>query len=170
MFRFLGGVVERVVIVVSALAFSQLPLYMQQYEQQLIGRIDELKLQMDAFTKAANGYSLDVYIEKFTSHSDPFFANHGKLLIALTERYNTLKSSYVSLESASVFSKPFLFLTHVKADIASSTWSHFDLGLPLTSEGAVYALIGVLIGMMGIKLLCYPFRKGIKRLRRKSAD
>ena len=170
MLKFFGGVVERVVIVGTALIFSQIPLFMQQYEQQLVGRIGELKLQIGAFTKAANGYSLDVYVEKFTSHNDSFFVNHGEILKGIIERYDSLKTSYATLESASLLSKPFLFISHAKADIALSTWTHFDLGLPLTMEGAVYALFGVLAGMAIIKLVCYPFKRRINRLKEKSAD
>lgn len=168
MLSIIGSVLERVTIVLSALAFAQIPLFIQQYEQQLIGRIDELQTQVNAFQKAAGGLSLDAYIAKFSSNSDLIIANHGKILHTIVDRYSSLTQTYASLESANGIVKPFVFIAHFYPDIAQSTWGHFNLGLPLTVEGAFYSLAGVMVGMLFIRMISFPFRR--LSVREKSAE
>lgn len=148
MLRFVGDIIERIGIVVCALITVQIPLFIKQYEQQLVGRIAELKMQVDAMKQLAQGRTLDAYIEKFISSSDSDFSMHGELLKNVVNRYFSLSDAYAQLAQASLFQKPYVFATHFHQDVVMSTWSHFSPGLLLTLEGAVFALAGVFLGML----------------------
>lgn len=161
MFRFISSVAERSGIVVCALLSAQMPLFMQHYEQQLVGRIAELKMQVEAIQTIANGRALDAYISKFITNQDPDISKHGELIQELIHRYYTLSDAYTNLQNATPLSKPFVFFTHLKSDIAFSTWNHFSFGLPLNLEGCCYALAGIIIGMGITKLLTLFFRRKI---------
>lgn len=162
MIRFIADVIERTGIVLSALVFIQVPLFIQQYEQQLIGRISELKLQVDAMKTVAQGRSLDEYIGKFIANSDSDFSKHGEILKGIVQRYNSLGEAYNHLMNATVYEKPFIFLSHLHQDVALSTWKHFSFGLPLTFEGAAYAFLGVLFGMLFCKIIRLILNKSAK--------
>lgn len=169
--RFIGGVLERVVVVVSALSFAQIPLFIQHYEQQLVGRIAELKMQVDAIQVIAKDRSLHEYIFKFTSNSDPDFVQQGNLLFEMVNRYDSLQTAYANLQNATLFTKPVVFVNHLYSDIAASTWEHFHLGLPLTVEGAAYAFVGVIVGMCVTSLMGLVIEKSAEkklRARKKS--
>lgn len=163
MFRFIGGILERIVVVASALVFAQIPLFIQHYEQQLVGRIAELKMQVDAIQMIANGRSLQEYILKFTSNSDPDFVRHGYLLNEMVSRYDSLRVAYESLLASTLLTKPIVFLTHLYSDIAASTWEHFHIGLPLTFEGTCYALLGVVAGMCVTGIFSFAIGKSAEQ-------
>lgn len=141
------AIIERIVAILCVLVFMQIPLFMQQYQQQLVGRLEELSLQMQTMQKAAGTRSLHQYIQKFQSSADPDFSNHGDFLQALVQRYESFTQAYTALTEASAWSKPFVFLAHLHSDVALSTFHHYDLGIPLNFEGIFYAALGLLIGL-----------------------
>jgi hypothetical protein len=162
MLRFIGDLVERAALVFLALVFVQVPLFIQQYQQQLAGRLAELKRQVDAMKMVAHGRPLDVYIEKFMNSKDSDFSMQGEIMKGIVERYHSLSEAYLRFSEATVYSKPVIFFTHLHQDIASSTWDHFSIGLPLTIESACYAIAGIAFGMGIGKILRLLFGKGAK--------
>lgn len=146
--KWFTGILDRIFAVASALCFAQLPLFMQQYQQQLYGHIAELKVQVDAMQRVASatGKSLPEYISRFTSSGDPDFMGQGQLMGEMVERTFSLSEASQSLSSATVFQKPFVFFSHVNWDIASSTFSNFQIGVPVSVEGLIYGFVGIIFG------------------------
>lgn len=173
MFKWLGGLLDRICAVAGALAFSQVPLFMQQYKQQLSGHVVELQLQVKAMRQAAmlTGKTLEQFIAKFSASTDGDFARQGEIMHAMVQRWQALSDGFAALNEASTFSAPFVFLSHLNLEIAKETASAFSLGIPLSLEGAVWAVIGIAAGYFtfytvkrGLKAVWYVFSGGPKKV------
>lgn len=159
MFKSIFAILDRLFIVAAAILFSQLPLYMQQYQQQLNGHVNELRLQLNNLKKIATqtGKSLEQYIDKFRTTGDIDFLNQAEFIEGIQHRYNNLSSSLFQLEGASVLSKPFLFVQNLDWSIAKATLASFKPGLLFTLEGVCYVLVGMVAGYLFFRLLLFPF-------------
>lgn len=148
---------DRLFAVMGALLFAQAPLYMLQYTQEMAGRVEELRWQYQAMEQAAqqSQKTLVVYVEKFLYNQDEDIARQGKIMKTTIDRYERFQSGLSQLRHASVFTKPFVFLQNVNTEIAKNTLAHFEPGLSLTLEGAVYAFLGIIFG--------YGFFSGISK-------
>lgn len=148
MFSLLDKILDRLCALAGALLFSQAPEFFQQYTQRLAGHVAELQRHVDILKQLAkqSGKTLHDYIHKFISNSDPDFSNQGTMMQKMVDRLNDLTLSLQSMQTASVWSRPWEFVTHLQEDIAYGTMVHFKAGLPLTLEGACYAFIGMLVG------------------------
>lgn len=153
--KWLLEITDRIFVVGGALLFSQLPLYMQQYEQRLAGHIDELRYQLDAIRKLAlqSGKTLDQYIDKFISNADADFSSHGTFIHAMQLRFVKLSDALSQLNEASVFRKPFAFFRHFDLSMGKASLYDFKPGLLLTVEGICYAVLGMAAGYALFKLL-----------------
>lgn len=158
------GLLDRVLCVVGAVAFSQIPEFMQQYMQRLGGHLDEARHQLVQFEQAASqsGLTLQRFITQTSTNADTAVAKLGGVMTRAVTRVDSLEAAQTALQNASLWTRPFVFLRHLDSSIAHGTWSIFRPAVPTTAEGLIYALLGmvVLIGFyhFGIK---YP----ISRLR-----
>lgn len=155
MFRWIGGLIDRLFAVIGALIFSQIPLFMLHYQYQLAGHVNELQTQVGAMKNAAamTGKSLQQYVIKFLSSDDFDFKNQGHIMNQLIQRYDRLSEGYQALQESSIYFKPFVFVKYLDGPIANSTWKSFKMGFSLSLEGAAYALIGMLTGLIVYTLL-----------------
>lgn len=163
MLRYLGGFVDRICAVLGAVLLAQAPLFMHQYILQLAGHEAELRMHVDAMRQAASisGKTLEQLTQKFIASGDVDFMQQGEFMLSMVSRLHNLSEGLSALQSSSVLSKPFVFLMHVKPDIFKSTLQHFTLGMPLSFEGAVYALLGILIGYLAFLSIRKLFEKAI---------
>jgi len=149
--RILGMTLEkfldRVLCVVGALIFSQLPEFFQQYLQRLGGHLDEARRQLDQFrqTAALSGLTLDRLIAETRAQAEPAVAQLGQVMVNTSARVDSLQASETALRTASLWSRPFVFLRDVDLPIAHATWAAFRPGVPTTFEGLVYAAVGMLV-------------------------
>ena len=153
--RLVGGIIDRICALAGALCFSQAPLFMQQYKQQLFGRVEELELQVKVLKDAAqlSGKNLEEYIAKFIQSPDPDFSRQGEIMQNMYVRLVDLKHSLFALSDADLWNKPLSFLHHYNHEVGKATWKYFELGVPMTTEGAVYALFGLGFGFLVFYLL-----------------
>jgi hypothetical protein len=130
----------------GAAVASQLPEFVQQYLQRLGGHRDEA-LRMVATLKSQGSTVSDA------------------LLASAMERAASLTQAFEQIAAASAVARPVLFARHLDPEIARGTWSMFQPAVPLTSAGLVYALIGIVLGLLLLHLFAVPF----KLLRRRRA-
>jgi hypothetical protein len=163
------GALDRLLCVLGAVMFSQIPEFMQQYLQRLGGHLDEARRQLGNFarTAAQSGLSLDQLIHQTSANADPAVAKLGAVMSESATRVETLESARTALLNAHVWSRPFVFLEHVDRQIASGTWQDFKPAVPTTIEGLVYALLGMLallsVYHFGVR---YPLSRVIRQRRR----
>jgi len=157
MFKWLGGLIDRFFAVIGAIFFAQVPLFMQQYSQQLIGRTAELRFQVDAMRQIANtsGKTLGQLMQKFLENSDADVALQGEIMLTMVNRWHHLSEALAAMQESSIWTRPFVFLTHLDNDVFFSTFEQFKIGLPLTPEGGVYALVGIVLGYSIFSVLKY---------------
>lgn len=167
MFRWISGIIDRLLVVAGALIFSQAPQYFSQYMHRLAGHAEELRIHIKSIQLAAskNGMELPEYLHKFTSHQDPAISMHGSMMEGMFSRYAELSRASLALQESTPFTRPFVFLEHLNFDIAKATFMSFQPGVLLTVEGAVYALVGMGVGYSVFSILCFlisaPFKKRI---------
>lgn len=148
MFQWLGRILDRLFVVFGALLFLQAPIYMQQYQHQLIGRVAELQLQVQAMRRVAlaSNKTLEQYIQKFLTYPDNDFSQQGSIMSETVARSQKLSEGLLALDRATLLTRPWTFLKYFNYEIGRSTLHNFQLGMPFTEEGLIYALAGMSIG------------------------
>ena len=136
--------------VAGAGSFSQFPTYYQQYLQRLGGRLDQAQIQVARIEAAAREEALTLaqYIAKFTGSADPTYQQQGAVLRAEIADLSQLRDAVTALSQAGPLERPFRLAQHIDSETARSALGDFALGLPLTTEGMVYAAIGLVLGLI----------------------
>ncbi len=139
------GLLDRLLCVLGAVLFAQLPEFMQQYLQRLGGHLDEARRQLENLRSAAerSGMTLKQLIADASSNPDPAIVRLGGVVRETSARVDSLAAASDALLHASAFTRPFVFLRHLDPSIAKATLSIFRPAVPTTFEGLVYALLGV---------------------------
>lgn len=145
---FAAKLIKGLLVILGALFFFQFPVLMQQYQHQLVGHVNELKWQVGAIHQSAlmSGKTVDEYIKKFTDHPDQDFSNQGKLMRRVQTRFDKLMTALAKLQNSSIFTRPFIFFLYIEGDIFNSTIKSFEPGVTFSTEGLLYAILGMLIG------------------------
>jgi len=140
------GLLDRVLAVAGAVLFSQAPEFFQQYLQRLGGHLDEARRHLAQFeqTAAQAGAALDEFIRRTATNADPAVTRLADTMSAAVERVQSLSAAHDALRDASAWSRPFVFVRHLDWDIARGTLGIFKPAVPVTLEGGLYALAGML--------------------------
>lgn len=148
------GICDRILAVLGAFAFSQIPLFYQQYTQRLAGHVAESEHQVGQLKQAAvqAGKTLPMYIDKFLSQSDVDFVLQGRLMQATIERLATLREAYEKLAEAAPWWRPYYFIKYSQIDVAQATLHDFTPGVSLSFETGLYAIFGMSVGYLCFRL------------------
>ncbi len=135
---------------VGAGSLSQFPTYYQQYLQRLGGRLDQAQIQVSRIEQAARdeGMTLAAYIDKFTSSADTTYRQQGAVLREEVADLSRLRDAVDALIQAPPIARPLRLLQNIDMDTARTALGDFALSLPLTTEGFVYAGIGLILGLL----------------------
>ncbi len=160
------GLVDRLLCVLGAVLFSQLPEFIQQYLQRLGGHLDEARRQVEQFREVAAKSGLT--LEQLTAHSqanaEQSVARLGHLMQDSVARVDLLADADAAIRHASILTRPFVFLRHVDLSIAQGTWGIFKPAVPTTLEGLLYAAFGVLVMLAFYHgAVRYPVRRAWQR-------
>lgn len=141
------SLLDRILCVAGAVAFSQAPEFMQQYLQRLGGHLDEARRQLNQFKSAAvqSGLSLDQLIAQTNANANPAVAKLGGVMTGAITRVDELAAAQAAIAQAPPWSRPFVFLHHLDTEIARGTWDAFKPAVPTTLEGLAYAAIGMIV-------------------------
>jgi hypothetical protein len=147
----LDGLLDRVLCVLGAVAFSQVPEFIQQYLQRLGGHLDEARRQLAQFQESAarSGLTLGQLIEKTSANAEPAVARLGGVMQGTAVRVDELTAADAAIRHASVWTRPLVFLRHLDFGIARATWGIFRPAVPTTPEGLLYAGLGAL-GLLAV--------------------
>jgi hypothetical protein len=146
--KFVDGLLDRIISIIGAVAFSQFPQFFGQYMQRLGGHLAEAKWALAQYIAAAEALNLTLeeYIKEHLESGSEVFVSSGKVIQDLLERVQTLELSYQALQDATIYNQWLVFLREVDWSIATGTWENFMPGVPTTVEGLTYALAGLLLG------------------------
>jgi hypothetical protein len=173
LFRAGEGLLDRVLCLLGAVAFCQLPEFIQQYLQRLGGRLDEARRQLAEFEAVARSSQLTLvqFIERASRNDDLAVAKLGDVMRGSVERVNALSAAEHALRNASLWEKPFVFFAQLDRSIASATLDVYRPAVPTTVEGLIYAAAGMLT-ILGVYhgLIRYPIAAMVNRRRRSPAS
>jgi len=147
---FVNGIIDRIFILLGALLGSQIPEFVQQYTQRLSGHAAELSQLLNKLTHIASlsDKTLDQYINKFLSSTDPDFARQGEFMEGVVTRWQDLHMTLQSLTESSLWERPYYFFKYLNYPIAESTLHSFKPGINLTLEGLCYTGIGIITAFL----------------------
>lgn len=145
-FRASEGFLDRVLCVLGAVAFCQLPEFIQQYLQRLGGRLDEARHQLAQFEAVAaqSKLTLPQFIERTSTNADDAVARLGGVMQDAIARVDELASAETAIRNASLWEKPFVFFAHLDRSIAGATFDIYRPAVPTTTEGLIYAAAGMI--------------------------
>lgn len=164
--RFIDGILDRVISIIGAVAFSQFPQFFGQYMQRLGGHLAEAQQALAQYIAAAEALNLtlDEYIREHLESGSEVFTSSGEVIQGLLERVQTLELSYQALQDATIYNRWLVFMREVDWSIATGTWENFVPGVPTTIEGLTYALAGLLLSwgvyILLKSLVSFPARAG----------
>lgn len=169
--RFIDGVLDRIISIIGAVAFSQFPQFFGQYMQRLGGHLDEARFVLAQYIAAAEALNLTLeeYIREHLESGSEVFVSSGEVIQSLLERVRSLELSYQALQDATIYNRWFVFLREVDWSIATGTWENFVPGVPTTVEGLTYALAGLLLGWGIYTLLKIAIAAPVKAFKAKGS-
>lgn len=145
--RSVDTLLDRIFSALGAIALSQIPQLISQYYDVLTGALSEANTNVQVFRNKAGevGMDLRAFINEHLSSSSPVFQKSGEGMQLAVDRYESYQAAHTALGDASVWERPFLFFRHLDTNLFAAL--EFRPGLPLTVEGAVYALVGIVLGL-----------------------
>jgi hypothetical protein len=158
-FRPFGELFDRIVCIAFAILFAQLPVYINQYIDVLSGALTEARILYSDVEQQAGqmGMSVDDFIRHHLDNADEVFIKSGEVYSRAVTRYQAYDEAFTALTSASVWTRPFVFLSKQDPELRKAVV--FDAGLPLNLEGAIYALAGLLVALLILGIVRRLFRK-----------
>lgn len=148
----------------GAAGLSQFPEFSQQYAQRLGGAVDELSRVVADFDADAAGVGLSRQeaLEDLASGGAMGRAR-AETMAKTIDRHARLKADLSALQGAGPFTRAYLATNMTDRQIASRAWEAYKPAVPVTFEGAVFAGVGFLTGLMIlgalVSLLRLPFRR-----------
>jgi hypothetical protein len=115
---------------------SQAVAFTHAYLQRLGGHIDEARKTLSGLTGGDIGRAV----------ADP--GSREKLMVAFQARIADLEAARNAISESGVFTKPFVLLANLDRDIALGTANGFTPAVPLDLPSLVYALAGMIIGLL----------------------
>ncbi len=154
-FIFISSLAQRALSVIGAVLFAQFPAFLVHYIQRLGGHVGELSRIIGAYKKAAGstGKTLEEYISRHLSSSDPTFVETGKIMSKNLERYEDLNLALSAIKKGEIWEKPMEFLKNFDAEIFKATLKDYVLSINLSTEAIIYAFIGIVVTMAAISLI-----------------
>ncbi len=164
--RVFGSLIDRLFVVAGAFIGSQVPEFMNQYTQRLSGHVAELDHLLQNLRQAAafSNKTLEQYIQKFLTNSDPDFSHQGEFMQTMLTRWQDLSLSLQKMTESSMWSRPYVFFNYLNYDIAKSTLASYNPGLSLTIEGLCYTGMGLVIGFLIYQSLAKCLQMGSNRV------
>jgi hypothetical protein len=152
-----------VLTLAGAVALSQAPRFVQEYEQRLGGALQEARRQLAEHERLASreGLSLDAFARRLAASPDRSVAGVGALLGDQAERAASLARQAQALESAGHFAKPLVLLRRHDRELLAATWAKYRYTLTLDPG---FAAAGALLGLLlNAAVWSLPVRFGRRR-------
>ncbi|MCL1865724.1 MAG: DUF2937 family protein [Spirochaetes bacterium] len=147
---FLESIIDRIVSVIGAIVFIQIPTFIVQYQQRLGGHVDELARLVKQYKSAAsvNGRTVEEYIGLHLNYDVKEFVSTGKLMTDNMERFNELSLALQNLSESSGIKKFFVFLKSMDFDIFKGTYKDFVPGISFNLDSILYCIVGIIFSML----------------------
>lgn len=146
---FIGGLLDRIVLVVGIVSAGCIPSFISQYQQRLGGRLDQVLKDLEPFQRVADKYhngSLKELVEHHLKSSDATFREEGAAVQVMSNSAELLRRALQALETDLFHQMTYLLTGGIDMEIARSTWRIYSPSFNLTIESVVLAsIVGVVI-------------------------
>src|SRR5690606_10448044 len=88
-------------------------------------------------------------VDRLQTADDALTRSQGDRMLATMERLDRLKAQRTAFEGAGPLLRMVVMLSDLDPQIARATAQDFEPALPVTGEGALSALVGALLGLLG---------------------
>ena len=164
--RYVRGLLDRVLLISAAVVGGLVPGFIAQYRQRLGGRLDQARLDLQAWQRIADQFyhgDLQKLIDYHLSSTDPTFHAEGDVIRALIAAVHQLQSALDALQGSLLQQFAYLAL-HTDAALARATFSDWVPTFALSAEGLVFALAFALAIWLVFHLLWRLLAVGGQRL------
>jgi hypothetical protein len=145
--RLLHELTAIVLAVLIGFAVSQVPRFIQEYEQRLGGALQEATRQLDEFRSnaAAAGLSFNEYQARHLDSPDTALRATGRTIQNSVARVADLREQVQRLGEAIKFVKPVVLATTYDASLLRATWQRFEV---TASFDPAFGALGLLVGWL----------------------
>ncbi len=144
----LGGLLDRIVLVVGVIAGGTVPSFLAQHRQRVGGALDQAQADLAPFQQIANQLhegSIDKLIWHHMGSTDATFRAEGAALQSMVDAVNRLRSTLAGLDT-DVFHQLFFVVTRGDHKLLRATWDAFQPGFGFSADSLLMAAaIGVSI-------------------------
>jgi hypothetical protein len=140
---FVRGLLDRVLLIGAVVAGGLVPGFIAQYRQRLGGRLDQARLDLDAWQKVANQFhqgDIEKLIQYHLNSSDATFHAEGVVIRSLLGAVQQLQGAVDALHG-SLFRQLGYLAWHADPGIAHATLDDWVPTFALSAEGLVFALL-----------------------------
>ena len=154
-------------VLAGALGGSQVPRFVQEYEQRLGGAQQEDAREMAQFEALAGtqGLHLDAYLGRLSGSPDPAIRATGVTVAGLRLRLAELDRQVRLLRTAGWLGRPFVVLINGDRDLLHGTWRTFRFGLTVDPA---FAAIGILMAYLAHRATGALTRSAWRKVRRRA--
>jgi hypothetical protein len=133
--------------VLVGFAVSQVPRFVQEYEQRLGGALQEASRQLDEFRHNAEtaGLSFNEYVGRHLDSADPALRATGRTIQGTVVRVADLREQVQRLGDASKFAKPVVLTRTYDSELVRATWDRFAI---TASFDPAFGVIGLVLGWL----------------------
>ncbi len=133
--------------VLVGFAVSQVPRFIQEYEQRLGGSLQEASRQLDEFRRnaEASGLSFNEYVGRHLDGPDAALRATGRTIQGSVFRVADLREQVQHLADASKFAKPVVLARNYDTSLARATWERFQV---TATFDPAFGVIGLVLGWL----------------------
>jgi hypothetical protein len=139
----LRGLLDRLLLIIAVVAGGLVPGFISQYRQRLGGRLDQARLDLEAWQKIADQFfhgDLQKLIDYHLSSPDPTFHAEGSVIQALIATVQRLQGAADALH-ASLLQQVRYLLLHSDPSLVRATFADWVPTFALSLEGIAFALV-----------------------------
>ncbi len=147
----------------------QLPEFIQQYKQYLVGKLSENQWHIDGYQKIADqsyGGDIKVLINEYLKNDKTAFQQTGQLVADLQQRHEFLSNAISKLETPSYIHQVINFIQYLTLEDVKTVSSYYQLAVPISIEamssglilGFVFVWLRVLLSTLLGRLVGIPAR------------
>lgn len=153
----------------GAAGLSQFPEYSQQYIQRLGGAVDELSRVLSDFDTDATelGLSREAALVDL-AQGGQMGAARADTMVKTIERHDQLSADLEQMQGLGPFSRARFAARFTDIELAGRVWDNYKPAMPVTFEGAVFAVLGFLSGLALFSALIWCLRLPFLLFRRTS--
>lgn len=151
--NFIGGMLDRVILLLGVMAGGCAPSFINQYQQRLGGRLDQVLQDLAPFQAIANRYhggSLDALIQHHLNSSDRTFYEEGAAIQAMADSVVRLREALAGMDT-DVLHQLLYLVQHHDPEIVSATLAVYEPAFVMSVDSLMVAgILGLSVWLLFI--------------------